>query len=58
MINAFATSQDKIKTITHLEFCSLLTIASIVAGIVDNPPDEMLSFFAATILVLIFVLTE
>ena len=54
MIDAFSTPRNRIKTFIFLVTCGLLTIASVVIGIDDNPPGVLLAYLAATAFVLAF----
>lgn len=55
MIDALSTPSNRTKTFTLLAICGLLAIASVVAGIDDNPPGILLAFLAAIAFVLAFV---
>lgn len=55
MIDTISTHHNKMKTIALLGICGILSIASTVVGIDDNPPGVLLALFAAIALVLAFV---
>ena len=54
MIDAFSTPSNKTKTLVLLAVCGLLTIASVIVGIDDNPPGVILAFLAGVAFVLAF----
>ncbi len=53
-MEAFSTPRNKLITLVLLAACGLLTIASVVVGINDNPPGVILALLSAITLILAF----